>query len=145
MQNIHRIRCQVSTARRDGVRVIIAQPDSSIVGAADASTHARTAADVAHAVESVQVVDSLHDGYGLAFSAFVAGDVADDVPLGQWLVYWILRGEGISDLVPFLEVPGTEAAVVVDGAEDVVEGDFEDLTHDFLEVVSLRATTDLWL
>jgi hypothetical protein len=60
--NILRIRAQVSTARLDVPRVIIAQLDSSVVGAADASTHAWAGADAACSVESLQVVDSLLDG-----------------------------------------------------------------------------------
>jgi hypothetical protein len=79
----------------------------------------------------------LHDGYNQAFSAFVAGNVADGVPLGQGLVYRTLRGEGRTGLVSFNEVAGIEVAVV-DGAEDIVGVDFEDLIHDFLKVVSLR-------
>ncbi|GIJ86057.1 hypothetical protein Asppvi_004930 [Aspergillus pseudoviridinutans] len=134
--NILRVRSQVTTARLDVPRVIITQPDSSVVGAADARTHARAGTDAARAAESV---DSLHDGHSRALSAFVTRDVADDAGLGVLSSLAINgRGNRMTDLVSFLDIASTEAAVVLAEPDDELGVDVEDLSHDFLEVVSLQ-------
>ncbi|KAH1493632.1 hypothetical protein LV164_003640 [Aspergillus fumigatus] len=98
--------------------------------------------------ESSQVaskkVDSLHDGHSRTSPAFVAGDVA---------LWWVGGGLGLpaingrwermTDLGSFLDVAGTEAAVVLAGASDELGIDIEDLRHDFLEDGPLGV--DLWL